>query len=320
MLASRSWFYDATGTNVPTAPAGWTVIEHNFVTTSGNKITSWLYFKVAEQAKRLLYTWTLSTQFAAGIIGALARRFGLADSICPREQRLPGRRRFSRGALVDAAITTANCRCTSMARTSSSAPTITEPGAINRVHPVQRQLRHRGEARGPAHHACARRQGAIRRRRATRARRRSASTTTRTARPADVAAAPARRRHVRGDRLGHRDPRGRGAAGARARHARRRRRSSITAAAGRGITSAARTRRDAARARLDLHVERARAGEDRRVLGRRPALRPAALPHDRRLRARRGRGVRRQEPVAVARLPARARHAEGDRRRIRRAR
>ena len=29
-----------------------------------------------------------------------------------------------------------------------------------------------------------------------------------------------------------------------------------------------------------LHVERARAGEDRRVLGRRPAVRPAALPHD----------------------------------------
>ena len=33
------------------------------------------------------------------------------------------------------------------------------------------------------------------------------------------------------------------------------------------------------RARLDLHLERARAGEDRRVLGRRPALRPPALPH-----------------------------------------
>ena len=34
-----------------------------------------------------------------------------------------------------------------------------------------------------------------------------------------------------------------------------------------------------ARARIDLHVERARAGEDGRVLGRRPALRPPALPH-----------------------------------------
>ena len=62
-------------------------------------------------------------------------------------------------------------------------------------------------------------------------------------------------------------------------------------------------------------LERARAGEDRRVLGRRPALRPAALPHHRRLRARRGRGVRRQEPVAVARLPARPRDPARDRRR-----
>ncbi len=125
--------------------------------------------------------------------------------------------------------------------------------------------------------------------------------------PADDAAAPPRRRHVRGDRLGHRDPRGRRAA----RHAcatpTAARASSITAAAGRGTTSAAATAARPAARSARLLVERAGAGEDRRVLGRRPALRPAALPHHRRLRARRGRDVRRQEPVAVARLPARAR-------------
>ena len=57
---------------------------------------------------------------------------------------------------------------------------------------------------------------ATRRRRATPARSRTASTITRTARDRLThAAAPPRRRHVRGDRLGHRDPRGRRAARAR---------------------------------------------------------------------------------------------------------
>ena len=53
-----------------------------------------------------------------------------------------------------------------------------------------------------------------------------------------------------------------------------------------------------------LPLERARAGEDRRVLGRRPA---DGRPHARRLRALRRRVVPRQEPVAVARIPARPR-------------
>ncbi len=123
--------------------------------------------------------------------------------------------------------------------------------------------------------------------------------------PPDVPAAPARRRHVRGDRLGHRDRRGRRAARHDPRHARRR----VDLLLRRrrpGEPPRRRLRpRDAERARRRLQLERAGAGEDRRVLGRRPALRAAALPHDGRLRARRGRGVRRQEPVAVARLPAR---------------
>ena len=94
---------------------------------------------------------------------------------------------------------------------------------------------------------------------------------------------PLRRRAdgtLRGDRLGHRDPRDRREARARSATRTAARRSSITAAAGRGITSAAPTRARRARALGSIYtVERARAGEDRRVLGRRPALRPAALPH-----------------------------------------
>ena len=64
-------------------------------------------------------------------------------------------------------------------------------------------------------------------------------------------------------------------------------------------------RLDAPRARIGVQLERAGAGEDRRVLGRSPALRNRA---QRQLPAGRGRGVRRQEPMAVAWLSARATH------------
>ena len=68
------------------------------------------------------------------------------------------------------------------------------------------------------------------------------------ARPPDHAAAPARRRQLRADRLGHRDRRDRRASSARVRDTlRRRAASSITAAAARGIISAAATRRRRAR-------------------------------------------------------------------------
>ena len=88
-------------------------------------------------------------------------------------------------------------------------------------------------------------------------------------------------------------------------------RSSTTAAAGRGTTSAAPTAaRSCKRARRAVPLERAGAGEDRRVLGRRAALRrrtPAATSSTPRSR------LRRQEPVAVAQLPARPHGAQGDR-------
>ena len=138
------------------------------------------------------------------------------------------------------------------------------------------------------------------------------------ARPADHAAAPARRRHVRGDRLGHRDPRGRGAASRAVRDdARRRHRSSITAAAARATTCPARySARDAARARRAVPLERARAGEDRRVLGQRPhdrheRLAPTSSTATSRSSSARTRGSRTSIPRArvtlkeIARDPAR---------------
>ena len=128
--------------------------------------------------------------------------------------------------------------------------------------------------------------------------------------PPDDPAAPPRRRHLRGDRLGHRDRRGRRPLRRGPRHPRRRvdlllRRRRPGEPPRRRLLG-----RHPGRARLALPVQRARAGEDGRVLGQRQ---DARHPRARRLRARRGRAVRRQEPVAVPRHPARPHDAEGDR-------
>ena len=121
------------------------------------------------------------------------------------------------------------------------------------------------------------------------------------------------RRDVRADRLGHGDRRGRATARRDPRRPRRRvdlllRRRRAGEPLRRGVRWS-----DAFGARQRLLLERTGTGEDGRVLGRRPALRQDALPHDRRLRARRGRCVPRQEPVALARVPAGAHGSEGDR-------
>ena len=128
--------------------------------------------------------------------------------------------------------------------------------------------------------------------------------------PAHIAAAAPARRQLRGDRLGHGDRRDR-------RGLRRHRR-----AARRRVDLLLRRRRPGQPPRRRLQrlvpegarrappLQRARAGEDGRGLGGRAARR---WPHTRRVRARRGVGLRRQEPVDVAELPAGARRPARDR-------
>src|SRR5208283_1752469 len=62
--------WDGAGTNVPTAPGGWNFIRRDFVSNNGNKMTSWLYYKVATASEPSTYSWTISSQYAAGVIGA----------------------------------------------------------------------------------------------------------------------------------------------------------------------------------------------------------------------------------------------------------
>ena len=68
-LLAEILVWDGSGSDVPTAPSGWTAIRHDAI-SNGNKITSWLYYKVAGGNEPSSYGWNLSSQWAAGAMGA----------------------------------------------------------------------------------------------------------------------------------------------------------------------------------------------------------------------------------------------------------
>lgn len=61
--------YDGTGSDIPIAPSGWSTIRHDSV-NSGDKLTSWLYYKVAGSSEPASYAWSLGSNYAAGVMGA----------------------------------------------------------------------------------------------------------------------------------------------------------------------------------------------------------------------------------------------------------
>jgi len=67
-LLAQIVVFDGTGTNVPVAPLGWHLIRHDKI-NGGNKMTSWLYYKVAA-AEPSLYGWYINSQWVAGVMGA----------------------------------------------------------------------------------------------------------------------------------------------------------------------------------------------------------------------------------------------------------
>src|SRR5208337_4803273 len=69
VLLAQIVVYDATGTNNPTAPTGWNAIRHDSV-NNGNKLTSWLYFRIAGGSEPSSYSWNIVSQYAAGVMGA----------------------------------------------------------------------------------------------------------------------------------------------------------------------------------------------------------------------------------------------------------
>ena len=70
VMLAQILIYDGAGTNVPSAPAGWSVIRHDAINGGGNQMTSWLYYKVAGSSELPSYTWNISLQYAAGVMRA----------------------------------------------------------------------------------------------------------------------------------------------------------------------------------------------------------------------------------------------------------
>lgn len=68
-MLSQIIVYDATASDAPTTPTGWTAIRDDTV-GGGNKVTSWLYYKVAGSNEPASYSWSISSNWAAGVIGA----------------------------------------------------------------------------------------------------------------------------------------------------------------------------------------------------------------------------------------------------------
>jgi len=69
ILLAQVVVWDATGSDLVTAPSGWAIIRLDAV-SNANKITSWLYYKVAGADEPASYGWTISSQWAAGVMGA----------------------------------------------------------------------------------------------------------------------------------------------------------------------------------------------------------------------------------------------------------
>ncbi len=68
-LLAQIVVWDGSGSDLVTAPSGWALVRLDAV-SNANKITSWLYYKVAGADEPASYGWTLGSQWAAGVMGA----------------------------------------------------------------------------------------------------------------------------------------------------------------------------------------------------------------------------------------------------------
>jgi hypothetical protein len=73
-LLAQVIVYDGSGSDVPAPPSGWTSIRHDAVSNS-NRITSWLYYRMAGASEPTSYAWNISSQWAAGAMGAWRNAF-----------------------------------------------------------------------------------------------------------------------------------------------------------------------------------------------------------------------------------------------------
>ena len=68
-LLAQIAIYDPNGADRPAAPSGWSLVRHDSV-SSGNQMTSWVYYKIAGASEPASYSWNITSQYAAGVMGA----------------------------------------------------------------------------------------------------------------------------------------------------------------------------------------------------------------------------------------------------------
>jgi hypothetical protein len=130
VLLAQVVVYDGLGTNLPAEPLGWTSIRHDSVANQ-SKITSWLYYKIAGASEPASYTWSLASQYAAGVMGAW-RGASLASTI----DNSSGATNAGMSPISDSApsltpSSNSELQVYFYGAQTSSAPTITESGAIS---------------------------------------------------------------------------------------------------------------------------------------------------------------------------------------------
>ena len=69
ILVAQIIVYDGTAAGCADDPSGWTSIRHDSA-SNGNQLTSWLYYRVAGASEPASYTWNISSNWAAGVMGA----------------------------------------------------------------------------------------------------------------------------------------------------------------------------------------------------------------------------------------------------------
>ena len=69
ILLASIVIYDGTAADVPTPPIGWTALRRDTV-NSGDKASTWLYYRIAGASEPASYSWSIGANWAAGVMGA----------------------------------------------------------------------------------------------------------------------------------------------------------------------------------------------------------------------------------------------------------
>ena len=129
VLLAQIVVYDPTGTNVPTAPTGWSLVRKDTI-NAGNHLTSWIYWGHGFLGIHITYTWTISSSFAIGQIGTWRGTTNPQPIDQSSGATAGGSNPITVAAPSLTPFTNGELQVYFYASQNFSAPTITQPGAI----------------------------------------------------------------------------------------------------------------------------------------------------------------------------------------------